>query len=273
MKKIDMHLHTTFSDGAMDVKEVINEARNNNCSLISITDHEVLNDYSYLNESFKDIDIINGIEFNTSEKGVHILGYKIEDVDYINDFIDNLHKDNEHVSFELIDALKKSGYNISNEQVSEYIKSIGLSYKYLDKRHIVRYLVDNNYTESVYDTYANLIGSGTRLYIPLKKIAIEDIISLIKTHSGIAVLAHPSTMNKSADDLLDTVNKLKMYGLDGLEIFNRKSDKKYIKLYNDIADECDLIKTVGSDFHSFNDDEIGINVDNDFYEKIKIKLM
>ena len=273
MKKIDMHLHTTFSDGDINAEKVINIARNNNCSLISITDHEVLNDYSYLNKSFKDIDIVNGIEFNTNEKGVHILGYKIEDIDYINNFIDNLHKDNEHVSFELIEALKKNGYNISNEQVSEYIKSIGLSYKYLDKRHIVRYLVDNNYTTSVYDTYANLIGSGTRLYIPLKKIPIEDIISLIKCHSGIAVLAHPSTMNKTPYDLLNRVKELKKCGLDGLEVFNRKSDKKHIRLYNDIADECDLLKTVGSDFHSFNDDEIGINVDNDFYEKIKIKLM
>ena len=273
MKKIDMHLHTTFSDGDVDVKEVINTSRNNNCSLISITDHEFLNDYSYLNESFNDIDIVNGIEFNTNEKGVHILGYKIEDIDYINNFMDNLHKDNEHVSFELIDALEKIGYNISNEQVSEYIKSIGLSYKYLDKRHIVRYLVDNNYTKSIYDTYANLIGVGTKLYIPLKKVPVEDIISLIKYHSGIAVLAHPSTMNKTSYDLLNRVKKLKKYGLDGLEIFNRKSDKKYIKLYNDIADECNLLKTVGSDFHSFNDDEIGINVDDEFYEKIKIKLM
>lgn len=49
MKKIDMHMHTTFSDGSLNFNEVINRARNNKCFLISITDHEFLNDYSYLN--------------------------------------------------------------------------------------------------------------------------------------------------------------------------------------------------------------------------------
>lgn len=265
-------MHTTFSDGSLSFNEVINRACNNNCSLISITDHEFLNDYSYLNDVLSDVEIVNGIEFNTNEKGVHILGYNIKDINFINNFINELHKENEHVSFELIDALRSIGYNISKEQVEEYMRSLGLSYKFLDKRHIVRYLVDKKYTKDVFDTYANLIGSGTKLYIPLKKIPVEDIISLIKSRDGIAVLAHPTSIRKSTDDLLTRVKKLKECGLDGLEIFNRKSDKKYIDLYNDIANKCDLFKTVGSDFHSPDCDEIGINVEDVFYEKVKIKL-
>ena len=272
MKKIDMHIHTTFSDGSLSFNEVINRARNNKCSLISITDHEFLNDYSYLNDVLSDVEIANGIEFNTNEKGVHILGYNIKDINFINSFINELHKENEHVSFELIDALRTIGYNISKEQVEEYMRSLGLSYKFLDKRHIVRYLVDKKYTKDVFDTYANLIGSGTKLYIPLKKIPVEDIISLIKSRDGIAVLAHPTSIHKSTDDLLTKIKKLKECGLDGLEIFNRKSDKKYIDLYNDIANKCDLFKTVGSDFHSPDCDEIGMDVEDDFYEKVKIKL-
>ena len=68
MKKIDMHMHTTFSDGSLSFNEVINRARNNKCFLISITDHEFLNDYSYLNDVLSDVEIANGIELILMKK-------------------------------------------------------------------------------------------------------------------------------------------------------------------------------------------------------------
>ncbi|MEG1793266.1 MAG: PHP domain-containing protein [Bacilli bacterium] len=200
MEKIDLHIHTNLSDGNHDINEIISLAKKQECSTIAITDHEIIKDYSKIALDNK-INIINGIEFNTSEKGMHILAYGITNINEINKCMNELHSENEDASLKLIDLLQKKNINISLESVDEYLNSIGLKYTYLDKRHIVKYLISKGITKDVYDTYKNLIRRGTDLYIPLKKITSSEIISKIDKCGGISVLAHPFTLSQNDDEL------------------------------------------------------------------------
>lgn len=274
MEKIDLHIHTNFSDGNLSIQEIIDIAKQNDCHKISITDHEVINDYSSLTIK-NDIEIINGIEFNTSEKGMHILGYGIIDIERVRKKMYNLHKENENVSYQLIEKLAKLGIDISSKKVFEYLLSNNIKCDFLDKRHIVKYLIDYGYTKDVFDTYSNLIGRGTDLYIPLKKIMPVDIIELINKCGGVAVLAHPYTLSLSEKQLLLKIKELVEYGLEGIEIINGKLPKENILQYKTIANQLKLLCTVGSDFHSNKKQDIGIECEeyiyNDLIEKIKIK--
>ena len=274
MKNIDLHIHTNMSDGDLSIDDIIKISKNNQCDLIAITDHEYIQDYSYYS-NFYGINIINGIEFNTDIRGLHILGYGIVDIDKVNSFMNYLHQQNECVSFELIERLMKRGYDISTEKIDEFLKMINIKYKFLDKRHITKYLIYKGYTKDVYDTYKNLIGRGTELYIPLKKIKVEEILYLIKSSGGISSLAHPFTLNLSDNELIVFLRKLMCEGLDGIEIINGKDANNKLEFYKFLSNQLKLIKTIGSDFHSLKGQNIGIECDEEIYdtiiEKVKMK--
>lgn len=269
MEKIDMHIHTNLSDGDLKIEEIIKKAKENNCFKIAITDHEIVKDYKKISKN-NDIDIINGCEFNTAEKGMHILGYGLLDLNYIKENIDILHKENEEVSFKLIDKLVNLGFDISKEKIKLNLSSEGIEYEYLDKRHIVKYLVNNGYTKSVGDTYKYLIGRGTDLYLPLKKIGSKEIIDMIHKSGGTAVLAHPKTLCLNEKELLEKVKQLVLYGLEGIEIYNPVMENKDIIISKNISKQLNIIETVGTDFHSGS--ELGVECDKLIYENFKEKI-
>lgn len=270
MEKIDMHIHTTFSDGDYNLDEVIKMAKNNDCKKIAITDHEVMKDFS--NDAINNgIEIISGIEFNTSVRGLHLLGYGFENIDLVKDRMNKLHKYNEHVSFEVIDLLKKNGFDISKELVEEFLLSKDITYNFLEKRHIVKYLIDKGYASGTLNAYDTLIGQEAPYYIPIMKNSPEDIINLVKEAKGVSVFAHPKTVGLKDKELLYFVRELLEYGLDGIEVFNRldNGDGEFL---NRICEAYDLVKTVGSDFHTTTNNHIGIEVTEPYYENLKQKI-
>ena len=74
---VDFHLHSNCSDGLLSPEELVKESLKNNCSIIALTDHDIVNDYSYMEENYN-LPIISGIEFNTSINKLHLLGYGIK---------------------------------------------------------------------------------------------------------------------------------------------------------------------------------------------------
>lgn len=271
MEKIDLHIHTNLSDGDHDINKIINLSKKNQCNKIAITDHEIINDYSMFSKK-NDIEIINGVEFNTSEKGLHILGYGIKNIQMVQDKMDFLHRENERISFELVESLRKLNYDISIGQIEEYLYLKEIKYRYLDKRHITKYLIDKGYTKDVPDTYNNLIGRGASLYVPLKKVTPNEIINLIMNSGGVSVVAHPITLGLSEKEFLFKIEELISLGIDGIEIINSKKNTSISDFYNRVGDDFNLIKTVGSDFHSMQSDEIGIEYGEDIFENLKSKI-
>ena len=162
MEKIDLHIHTNLSDGDFNIDEIINISEQNNCNKIAITDHEIIEDYSKycVNNNFE---IINDVEFNTSEKRMHILGCGILDIEPIKKLIYDLHKENEEVTFKLIEKLASKGFRISKDEIINFLNVQGFKYDFLDKRHVVKYLINSGYTKDVPSTYKDLIGRGTEL--------------------------------------------------------------------------------------------------------------
>src|SRR5699024_12633950 len=102
-------------------------AKKNGCDVIAITDHERVKDYRALEEKYN-IRIIPGIEFNTSETNLHILGYAIEDIVAMTDRMKSLMLQNEIVCFEVIKRMQQDGFDISKEKIEEYLRQIGINF-------------------------------------------------------------------------------------------------------------------------------------------------
>ncbi len=272
---VDFHLHSNCSDGLLSPEELVKESLKNNCSIIALTDHDIVNDYSYMEENYN-LPIISGIEFNTSINKLHLLGYGIKKIDELNKKLYDLRKYNENVCIEVILKLQAAGYDISVEKVIDFLKNSNLEYKILDKRKLVKYLIYKGYVNNTHAAYQNLIGQQQRFYVPNKKMSPEEAINCIIECGGVAVLAHPNTINLDAADLEKEIKLLKDNGLTGVEVFNGKAKLNY-GLILDLANKYDLIQTFGSDFHNPEIDKIGIFIENDeqvekFCQKIKKKI-
>ena len=272
MKKVDLHIHTNFSDGLLSPEKVVLNAKKNDCDVIAITDHEIINDYSDLEKRYN-IKIISGIEFNTSKTNLHILGYAIDDIATMSDVMKKLMIENEVVCFEVINKMNQDGFDISKEKIENYLKQIGINSDIMSKRKIVKYLIYKGYSNSIIETYNKLIGKGRKYYVHNKKISPQNIIKLIKMCGGFSVLAHPVTLGLDDRNLYSVVEELKNYGLSGIEVVNGRLKNQTFENYKKMALQLDLLGTVGSDFHEPENDNIGIEVEEKMYNNIIKKLV
>lgn len=267
MNKVDLHLHTNLSDGLISPEDVVIKAKNNDCKIISITDHELLNEYDTLANKY-DIDIISGIEFNTSISNLHLLGYAIKNFKLVDEVMQDLRTKNEMVCLEVIELLKKDGFIISETLIKKYLQEINLDCSMLDKRKLVKYLMYMGYTNGIVETYNTLIGKKQKYYVPNEKLSPEEIINLINQSGGYTVLAHPNTITSDKNILVGILNKLSEEGLFGIEVVNDKMKLRETEYYQSLARKYNLLETYGSDFHNPNTDSIGIEINRDSYEKI-----
>ena len=275
MKKIDLHIHTNLSDGDLSVNEIINLSNKNNCKLISITDHDHIIDSNLCKNDYG-ITIIPGVELNSTTTGMHILGYGMIEDSKLKNKLQLLNEENEQVCLEVIKILQKNGFEISKEEIKEYYQKNSLPFNILDKKKIVKYLIYKEYTKSILETYDTLIGKNAKYYVPIKKMSPKQCIETIKESGGISVLAHPETLNLNNDDLYKQIKELSLLGLDGIEIINQKIKNNNTSYYQKLANEFNLIETVGSDFHSLAKQTPGIYaeeklIDNFYNKMVKTK--
>ena len=272
MNKVDLHLHTNLSDGLLSPEEVVSIAKNNGCQTISITDHELCRNYQQLSKKYG-INIIPGIEFNTSISNLHLLGYGISDFNKMDEAMLSLRKVNEVICIEVIEKLKRDGFNVSVKQLKEYLYGINLDYQILDKRKLVKYLIYTGYSSSIVETYQKLIGKRQKYYVPNIKMSPKSVIKLVESCGGKVVLAHPNTITDDNALLLETISELKKYGLFGIEVANDKMRLTQTSYYQSIAKEFELLETYGSDFHNPDCDHIGVEVEQDKLKKINKSLV
>lgn len=246
---IDLHVHTTVSDGELDPKDVVRRAKEKGVSAIAIADHDAVDGLDEAIEEGKKIgvEVIPAIELNAKvEKGkMHILGYYMnyKDVDFANK-MNLLRKDREDRNEEFIKEFNKQNINITIEQVKKY--AVG---NVIAKPHFARALLENGYINDIEEAYSNYFNVPPLKNIQRKSITPKEAIKLIKDAGGIAVIAHPITLKLNDEELDDKIKKLKTYGLDGMECYNNIHTPEDVTKLKKIARENNMLITAGSDFH------------------------
>jgi predicted metal-dependent phosphoesterase TrpH len=265
MKRIDLHIHTTMSDGSFTPKQVIDEAVKNGVSTISIADHDTVEAYTeelFIYAASKNINIIRGVEISTknSKVGIHVLGYNydLENEEFKGSLkrIRNARHDYLH---NVSKKLNELGYALNVEELDQ-IDSV-------TKAHIALDVISNKENEGILikefghipnkgEFIEAIMNENCPAYVRKESVTPKQAADLIHKAGGKVVLAHPvAYVHEDAltdEDILDIVNDMKPDGLEANYLYADKYNNKFdeTKKWNEFAKEHNLFVTAGSDFHN-----------------------
>lgn len=249
---IDLHVHSTESDGTNTPEELVFLAKQTGLSAFALTDHDTISglEKARLAAKEEEIELVPGIELSTDYKGceVHILGYYIDEnnpvfLKRLQDFINSRNHRNE----KMIALLQKEGFDITIEQL--FAKNPD---SVITRAHFARFLVEHGMVKDRETVFNKYLGDGCRCYVPREKIDPFEAIKLIQLGGGVAFFAHPVLCHMNYNRLKCFIGDLKAAGLTGIEAIyssNSPGDERNLK---QIAKENELLISGGSDFHGEN---------------------
>jgi len=250
----DLHIHTTYSDGAFTPDEIIEMAREKGIRYISITDHDTMGAYGNFSTDYEDLTIITGVEVSTYYRGLelHILSY--------------FHDPYDETLLALLDRFK-------TDRVERYHKILG-NLEDLDiflpdeappqdsygRAHIAKLLIEHGYVKNIKEAFNIYLDVDKIAYEKRFKIDTREALKALRDAGGIPVLAHPGEKlyNLHFEQLLA---ELKVHGLLGLEVYHPSHRKELSNKFYALAKKHRMVISGGSDFHgqldlkknSFND--------------------
>ena len=242
---VDLHLHTTYSDGRWEPRRVVEEAVARGLAAIAITDHDVL---SALPEaraaaSAARLELIDGIELTADwdRKRVHVLGYGIdpESPPLVAALEEGRRRMGEHVA-EVLDAIRATGHELSEEDLARY------NTRYATGTSLVLGMLERGILRSAPDA-KGLLALASRE--PRAYTAVEAI-ELIHEADGVAILAHPARLRRGEPLLgAEVFEPLVAAGLDGIEAWHIVQGDQVRAHYLGVAEQLGILATGGSDCH------------------------
>ncbi len=274
---IDLHIHTTASDGIFSPTEIIDKALEKKIPAIAITDHDTIDGLKEAIEYAKDkpIDFIPSVELGCSEGDMlHIVGLGIDPENKeLKEICANIKKYRENQKKEIVKKLQKLGYNITFREVAQLANNASIG-----RPHVAQVLMKNHpekFTE-ISETIMELLTFGKKAFVMQESFPMKKIIETIKNAGGIPILAHPGYY----DNPERIINYFADLGGEGIEVYYPygEAEKETKRLHKKIAKEKDLMVSGGTDFHGAPHGKAGIadigsyGLTEEQFEKLKKKL-
>ncbi len=245
---IDLHLHTTWSDGVSEVADIIREAVDFGLEAIAITDHDNTGSYALAVDAAKDtpLEVIPGIEINTVweeyHQEVHVLGYYIDPYETNLQQVIETHRKNRFAQIEIFaEKLKEKGIDITYEDILAQSRAEGS----LGRPHIARALIATGKVATISDAFNQYLTRNCDTYVKRKTVSPHEAVEAIYESGGIPVIAHPGEMQQ----IEQLVEELLNYGLRGLEAYHKSHRSAIIEYHCTLAERYNLLVTGGTDYH------------------------
>lgn len=260
VSRLDLHLHTTYSDGSLPPADVLALAQKAGVTALAITDHDMVDG---LPEAFEagarlGIEVIPGVEISSryGNSELHILGYYL---DWQNPILvermaclrESRHKRNPLI----IEKLQALGLDISYEEVKDLAGKGAVG-----RPHIARVLMEKGYVQSAKEAFDRYLADGKPAYVPRELPDPTVAIAWIREAKGVAVLAHPLWVKPKGEDFATLCGKLKAEGLGGIEVHYSTHSKQQTSDFLSVAKKLDLLITGGSDFHGVTKPDIEVGI-------------
>lgn len=253
--RIDLHIHSTASDGTLSPSEILSLAGNLNLGAIAITDHDTVEGSreAIAHGIPPSIKFLTGVEISaapppgfTCSGSFHILGYSIRiDDPILNQTLGRLQDARRSRNPRIVDNLNKLGMDIS---FSDLIDEFGD--KQLGRPNIAQIMLKKGFVGSIKEAFDKYLARGKPAYVDKYRIDCKGAIEIILGAGGIPVLAHPFLLSLEKDVLFeDLIIALKEMGLMGMEVYYSLHSRELTAYYLEIADRHGLLITGGSDFH------------------------
>jgi predicted metal-dependent phosphoesterase TrpH len=276
---IDLHIHSTHSDGIYKPAEIVAMAADSkDITTIAITDHDTV---SGTEEAIKcgrkmNIEVITGIEISSwlRDTSMHILGYGFRhDDEQLNQKLELLQHGRETRNLKILEILGRLGIKVEPVELLRYSP-----YGQTGRPHIARLLVEKGVTKSVDLAFKHYLGRGAAAYAERFRFPAHDAIAIIRKAGGVAVLAHPGSLDPSLRSIKPLLRDLRSVGLSGVEVYYPSHSKKVVKALRKMAEDLNLLMTGGSDYHGHERSGYGADwadkkkIPYDLVEALKKKL-
>jgi predicted metal-dependent phosphoesterase TrpH len=242
---IDLHSHSTASDGQYPAAEVAARAAAAGVAVWALTDHDSVASLPQASQEAArhGIRFVPGIELSAliDKREIHVLGHFVDpDSRALKEFEDLLAEKRRTRTDDIIQKLRTLGVTLTAAEIEKFSGG-----KTLGRPHVARALVERGIVSDVREAFDRFLGEGKPAFVGRHRLTGEDAIALVRGAGGAATLAHPGVNKMERGDL----ERLKGWGLAGVEVFHPNHNPSLREKYLKIAAELGLIPTAGSDFH------------------------
>ena len=252
---IDLHIHTTASDGTFTPSEIVAHAIKLKLKAIAITDHDTLAGSSEaLNSGIPaDLEFLTGVEISAAPPpfyhqagSFHLLGYSIcLDDSKLNQTLETLQVARKNRNPAIINRLNELGISISLGEVRELAGKAQLG-----RPHIAQMMISKGVVSSIDEAFDQFLGADKPAYVDKYRVKCSQAIDAILGAGGIPVLAHPGLLECKSDKQLDElIGQLKRMGIQGVEVYYSEHTADQTRVLGELAQRHDLLMTGGTDFH------------------------
>ncbi len=243
---IDLHSHTTFSDGEHSPAELFEMARKAGVTTLAVTDHDTVSGVALCTEAAKahGVTYVPGIEISVllNRREVHILGHFVNaNEPGLASFSTRLKTERMTRMEMMVAKMRELGFPVEIEDVVAIAGTAGN----IARPHLARALLEKNFVASTKEAFDRFLGDGKPAYVSRFKVTPADAIAMIRTAGGTATVAHPGVSKIERHE----IEEMAAAGLAGIEVDHTDHPPSAREKFNRWAAEFNLIGTAGSDFH------------------------
>ncbi|MEO6865450.1 MAG: PHP domain-containing protein [Gemmatimonadaceae bacterium] len=240
---VDLHAHSTASDGAVSPTELVEAAHRAKLKAIAITDHDSIagNDEAVAAGQHLGIRVVRGCELSAYDADfeIHLLALHIRDAGALRPSLEGFQRERVERGYAIVERLARAGVPVSIDEVMAEAAGAALG-----RPHIARVLIRAGHAADHREAFDRFLGAGKPAYVPKPRLDIADAIGLAHSAGALAVWAHPGR-----DGTRERLARLTTHGLDGVEVRHPGHTPADVVRLTKLATDLDLVPSGGSDWH------------------------
>ena len=246
---IDLHVHSSVSDGALSPREVVRLAGEVGLKAIALTDHDTVAGVAEALAASKEfgVEVIPGVEISTeiANGACHVLGYFVDHINApLGEILEAAREGRRIRNLKILERLNQIGFKLTMDEVASRVKD-GV----LTRSHFAAALLEKGYARTWDEVFEKWLGHGKPAYVPRVRVTPPEAIRVIHGAGGLAVLAHPRQLNRGVKETDAYISELAAAGLDGVETHSSDHTPNLGRHYKATALRLGLVETGGTDWH------------------------
>ena len=247
MSGVDLHTHTTASDGTYTPAELVREAVRRGVRVLAVTDHDSVDAVApalLTARAYPPLELVPGIEINTDDPGgeIHILGYFVDhEAGWLGDLLREFRQERAARVHRIVERLAALGHPIDADEVFALVQEGSAG-----RPHVAQVMVRRGYVGTVREAFDRFLAAGKPAYVPHRKVSPREACEIIRRAGGLAVVAHPG-FHEDPEEMVRTLAGTGL--LDGVECYYAEHSPEQTGRFLGLCRELGLAPTGGSDFH------------------------